>query len=468
MRGILKTLGSSIAGYNQRVQAWVAQGKRSTWLGAVSIYLLVVGVYLLVAPLNLLTEHTQYNHYAHLAHAWLNGRLDLADGPPAYAHNNDFARYNDRWFVAFPPFPAVVLLPFVAIAKEPELVRDGQIFLWVSGLAPTFLFLALQRLGRRGYSGRSTLTNWVLALCFAWGSVFFFTAVQGSVWFAAHVVGTTLAAAYLWSAIEARRPLIAGIALGLGLMTRPPLAFAAGLFAVEALRMALRNAEYSDAAWSDARWFTRGRWLLGRVAWRRLLVSGAWFGVPVAVCLAVMYWHNYARFDSPFETGYQYLTVAWQARMKKWGLFHYHYLARNLGVLLTMLPWLEGGKVPFKINVHGLALWFTTPMYLWLLWPKVKPAIHWSLWITVALVAVPTLFYQNSGWAQFGYRFSNDYAVFLFALLAIGGRRFGFWFALAVLWAVAVNAFGAVTFERAAYRGFYHWDGSQRQFYQPD
>ncbi len=122
--------------------------------------------------------------------------------------------------------------------------------------------------------------------------------------------------------------------------------------------------------------------------------------------------------------------------MKKWGLFHYHYLARNLGVVLTMLPWVGDGRMPFRINVHGLALWFTTPMYLWLLWPKVKPAIHWSLWVTVGLVAVPTLFYQNSGWAQFGYRFSNDYAVFLFALLAIGGRKLGFWFALAALWAM--------------------------------
>ena len=30
------------------------------------------------------------------------------------------------------------------------------------------------------------------------------------------------------------------------------------------------------------------------------------------------------------------------------------------------------------------------------------------------------LFYQNTGWRQFGYRFSNDYAPLLFVLLAIG------------------------------------------------
>jgi hypothetical protein len=466
MRGTLKTLGPNITSVYRRAQTWLSQGQRSTWFAAFWIYAVTVGAYLLVAPRNLLTEHTAFNHYAHLAHAWLNGRLDLADGPPAYAHNNDFAHYRDRWFVAFPPFPAVVLLPFVALAKEPELVRDGQIFLWLSGLAPTFLFFALQRLRACGYSSRSTFTNWFLALSFGCGSVFFFTAVQGTVWFAAHVVGTSLAALYLCCAIEVRRPFLAGLALGLGLLTRPPLAFAAGLFAVEAVRMAWpRDAATAPFGLWSWRWW---RHAVRSLDWRKLWVSCLWFGIPVGLCLALTYWHNYARFDSPFETGYQYLTVAWQARMKKWGLFHYHYLARNLGVLFTMLPWVGDGQVPFRINVHGLALWFTTPMYLWLLWPKVKPAIHWSLWVTVALVAVPTLFYQNSGWAQFGYRFSNDYAVFLFALLALGGRRFGFWFCLAVVWAIGVNAFGAATFERAQYRAFYHWDGSQRQFYQPD
>ncbi len=171
MRGFLSF--SPVAGYLRRAYAWVLQGNRRTWVGALLLYVVVVSVYVLVAPRDLLTEHTAYNHYAHLAHAWLHGRLDLANGPPEYAHNNDFAHYHERWFVAFPPFPAVVLLPFVALAKEPELVRDGQIFLWLSGLAPVFLFLALERLRSRGHAPRSTFGNWCLALCFACGSVFF-------------------------------------------------------------------------------------------------------------------------------------------------------------------------------------------------------------------------------------------------------------------------------------------------------
>jgi hypothetical protein len=155
--------------------------------------------------------------------------------------------------------------------------------------------------------------------------------------------------------------------------------------------------------------------------------------------------------------------------MKKWGILDYHYLARNLGVVLTSLPWHEpGGSAPFQINEHGLALWITTPLFLWLIWPKRTSPIVVSLYLTAAAVALPGLLYQNTGWMQFGYRFSNDYSIFLFALLAITGHRFGPLFGTCAAFAVAVNAFGAATFDHGEARRFYYEDASQRILYQPD
>jgi hypothetical protein len=155
--------------------------------------------------------------------------------------------------------------------------------------------------------------------------------------------------------------------------------------------------------------------------------------------------------------------------MKKWGLFNYHYLGRNLGVVLTGLPWIEPNSprpFPVVVNLHGLALWFTTPLYLWLVWPKRVPPVARALYLTAAAVALPGLLYQNTGWMQFGYRFSNDYAIFLFALIAATGHRFGKLFAAAGVWAVAVNTFGAITFDRN--KDFYFEDPSQRILYQQD
>jgi hypothetical protein len=101
------------------------------------------------------------------------------------------------------------------------------------------LFLALEKLRRMGESSRSERTNIALALLFAFGTVYFFTALQGTVWFAAHVVGVAIGALFLLFALEAERPVLAGTMIGLGFMTRTPLLFAAPFFVFEAARMTL-------------------------------------------------------------------------------------------------------------------------------------------------------------------------------------------------------------------------------------
>jgi hypothetical protein len=433
--------------------------RRRRLLLAAGLYCVATAAYLLFASRSTLSEHTPFNHFALQAEAWLEGRLDLGGPPPGYAGGNDFSRFQDKWFVPFPPFPALLLLPAVALAGSAEAVVDGRFFLLLAGVAPAALFLALEKLRRAGRSERSERENVILSLLFAFGSVYFFSAVQGTVWYAAHVVGAGLAALYLLAALEAERPLLAGVLLGLGFATRTPLLFAAPLFVLELFRvnhpeglLSLRDPRRAFHA-LDRRKFVRGLSL---------------FLSPLAVVLAVTLVHNALRFGDPFEVGYRYLEVAWRARIEKWGLFHYHYLARNLGVALTSLPWWGASGQPIRVSAHGLALWVTTPAYLYLLYPRKTPAPHLALALTAAAVAVPTLFYQNTGWIQFGYRFSNDYAVFLFALLALGGRRMGPLFFVLLAAAVVINAFGALTFNRADGAKYYAVDRSQRILYEPD
>jgi hypothetical protein len=166
--------------------------------------------------------------------------------------------------------------------------------------------------------------------------------------------------------------------------------------------------------------------------------------------------------------------------MEKWGMINYHFLAKNLGVAFTSLPWLpaRGERMafgtPFKVNEHGLALWFTTPVFIWLLWPKRfdgEPQRKWLYVVAALSAALPALMdllYQNSGWRQFGYRFSIDYAVLLFVLLAICARPMKKLFWAAAAWGVAWNLFGALTFDHAQFQRFYFSDGSQTIVYQPD
>ena len=326
------------------------------------------------------------------------------------------------------------------------------------GLAPAVLFLALEKLTRLGRSERSERENATLALLFAFGSVYFFSAVQGTVWYAAHVVAAVLAALYLWFALGAERPLLAGLALGFGFATRTPLLFAFPLFVFELARVCLPEGAPSPRTPGAA---------FAALDKKRFVTALALFALPVVLVLGATFALNAARFGDPFEVGYRYLEVVWRARIEKWGLFSYHYLGRNLAVVLTSLPWTGDGNVPFRVSGNGLALWLTTPLYLFCFWPKRRSAPHLALAVTAVAVALPTLFYQNSGWVQFGYRFSNDYAVFLFALLAVGGRRIGVAFAALGAWAIVANAFGAATFNRADAASYYVIERSQR-IHEPD
>jgi hypothetical protein len=443
---------------------------------AATIYVACAVVFAAFAGAPRLVEHTQYNHYALLADAWLHGRQDLAHGPPAYAQNNDFAEFEGKTYISFPPMPAVLMLPFVKLSGTPENFRDGQFVIWLAALAPAALFLVLEKLRRTGRSARTELQNAGLSLLYAVGTVYFFTAVEGTVWFAAMVVASGASAFYLLAALDAENPVLAGAMMGCAYLSRPPMLWMSLFFALEALRVSCRGGLPADGSA-----FARVRSVLSRLDWRALAARYAAFSGPILAAFGVMAWMNWTRYHraSPFPFDHEFLTVAWRMRIQKWGLLGYHYLGKNLGVALTSLPWLaprDGSTLgaPFKINEHGLALWFTTPVYLWLLWPKRfdrEPDRKWLYVVTALAAAIPAtmdLFYQNTGWRQFGYRFSNDYSVLLFVLLAVGARPLRWLFGAAAAWSIAWNAFGAATFDKAQFDRFYFRDGSQTIVYQPD
>ncbi len=413
-------------------------------------------VFLLTAPRGIASQHTAFNHFALLADAWLEGRLDLGGPPPSHTHNNDFAVWGGKTYVSFPPFPALLLLPLVALSGGPN-IPDGLVFLLAGALAPAILFLALERLRAAHLSSRSERENVVIALLLPFATVFWFSAVQGTVWFAAHAVGVSLAAAFLWASVGAKNPLLAGLFLVCGFATRTPLALAAPIFLHQLLVAARDPVAPGPRSWGLARDVLRTKALR--------------FAVPIVLGLCLLGWLNHTRFGSALEFGHRHLDVVWQPRIQKWGLFSLHYLGKNLGVALASTPFLQADKAPLQISYHGLALWITSPFLLLALWPRTMPTrarpTFLVLTLTTAAIALVDLCYHNTGWVQFGYRFSNDYIVFLLAMLALGRRRLGWAFRVLAGWAVVVNLFGALTFQRPEHARFYRAERANIYF-EPD
>lgn len=447
------------------------RGPPVRWLQAYRIHLalFVVGLvgYGALAGDRLFKQSTD-PHFVYQADAWLHGRLAITPPP---TKGDDWAKVETvvlrdgrtvrgrrlqtrpvfrtvdgsvvpsadiagskgvTHYVSFPPFPAVLMVPGALAGGR----RGNDVLPTVlcAALILPLAFATLRRLAAAGQSERTVADDLWLTLALAFGTVLYFAAVQGRVWFTAHVVGVALALGYAWASIEAHRPVLAGVCLGLAAITRTPMAFMFPLFVLEAARMAGGLGRLRGAA-AERRGFLR------QVAGPLLR-----FAVPVVVIAGLAMVYNATRFTEPTEFGHSYLHVRQQAQIEAHGLFSYHYLARNLAVAFTLLPELPDKGPPIQVSGHGLALWVTTPAFLLLLWPRTRPPLHRALWLTVALVAIPTFFYQNSGWVQFGYRFSLDYTPFLILLLAVGGRRFGWGTRALLALGVAINLFGAWSF----------------------
>ena len=427
------------------------------------IFVLCSGVYAATSAGRLLRPSPN-NHYVHLADAWLHGRLDIAGDPPG---TNDWACFDTldrgpcpqgrysfsgpdaeryRWYVSFPPLPAILLLPFVAVFGLGTL--DTLFWVLFAGLGPMLLFLVLRFLSESGQSQRSVRDDLLVTALFAVGSVYYFVAVQGAVWFAAHVVATAFVCLYLLFSFGARRPAAAGFVLGLAFLCRPATLLLAPFFVLQAIRAGRQPGRGASSAQAQC------------------FHSFALFALPLTLILAATMWHNAARFGDVFEFGHRFLQIRWRSRIETWGLFSTHYLPRNLTVFLLSVPWWTSSSPFVRISRHGLSLWFSSPNLLWSLWPKKLDATSLALWAGVLPTAICTLLYQNSGWIQFGYRFSLDYLPLLFVLVALSGRRFGAAFLCCACFAIAVNTFGAVTFDR--FTQFYDDDPTQRVIFQPD
>lgn len=474
--------------------------ERSSWRLALVVFVAVAAIYAAFAGPRVL-RHSPHNHFVYLADSYLHGTLQMRVDPP---HENDWAYvevivlesgqelrgvwydYGERLFkdvsgdvyhverselpqaayrrelprcplelppveerttpelrrcaqryVSFPPGPAVLMMPGVAIAGMG--FNDVLFTLLFGALSAALLFLLLERLRLDARTGVTRRVVWLVTTFFALGSCALWCSTLGQVWYTAMVVAASFTLLFMHFAIDAKYPLLAGAAIAGAFAARAPVVFSAVFFA----------------------WFLmmpggQLRRDYGRAFWWKVIKFGA---VPLVVGGLLM-WANYHRFESVTEFGHRYLSFGQLGRVRTYGLFNVHFLSLNLTALLTALPKFLPESPWVVVSHHGMAIWFSMPPVLWAVWPRsvelLEPAkqarvrdLRRALWLAVAVLAIPHLFYHNTGWSQFSYRFAMDYLPYLAVLIALSGRKMRWLFGAALLFGIVVNGFGAITFQRA-------------------
>lgn len=360
-----------------------------------------------------------------LADSFQHGRLFLVNPTSTY----DLTFFNGNWFVPFPPLPAFLMLPIIVTVGVDRM--NTVLFSNVLGaFNVTFVFLILQALTQRGWTKLNVVENLWLTILFGLGSVHWYVATLGNVWFVSQVTTVLFMALAAWTAIRFDNAILPGAMLGAAMLARPHVALAFPLLIAIGMIKATPTESKSQSV-------------------KRTVIFPA---IPIFLAALVLLVYNWARFENPFDFGYQTQNVfpEMTGNLQLLGQFNLEYIPRNFAAMLLALPqWSSEASSLVPLDA-GMSLFITTPALTFLLQARQKSPLVIGAWISIALLLIPLLTYYNTGAAQFGYRFSLDFMVPVIILLAIAAKNQLSWLMrILILLGIVVNAWGVAWFGKA-------------------
>jgi hypothetical protein len=373
--------------------------------------------------------------FFYLADAFLHGRTWLTAplGP------NDVIPIDGRYYVPFAPFPAIALIPLVAILGPvtADQVESG-VNAFLAAWSVAMCWWLLGRVGVRRPSDRA----WLTAL-FGFSTQILWVTTRGGVWHTGQLIATILTFACLIELFGRRRAWLIGLLAGAAFLTRAPLAFAVPVYAIW-LAWALDRPSADDerADDEDARGAAYVPPARGVIPWR------PWIELALGVAPSIVFFfaYNQVRFGSPLESGYALATLPdWLERQRQIGLFSIAHIPMNIDYFLLHLPRLIAGWPFLRPDGLGMSVLITSPGLLLAFRADWRRPHAWFLAAAAILVLIPTLLYYGGGWLQYGYRYFLDSVPFVMGLcglaaVARGGIGWG-WKALIVV-GIAVMGIG--------------------------
>ena len=354
----------------------------------------------------------EVNAYILQAQSFLHGRISI----PIYVH--DAAIFNGRYYVIHPPFPAALLVPFVALGGP----LDAEILCLSLALALATRWLAWRFYRRLGCELERCL--WLCAAFFFGTGYWFAAAFCEGVWYFAHLVAVACLFGALHESLSRGRGWLAGLLLGCAFLSRQ-LSLYAGVFLAAAL-------------WCNPRHAGRTLPRLGH-----LVGLAAGFGL----CFALYLFYNWARFGDMFDTGYDYLALTsfLKTRVERLGQFHWAYVPFNFTHLFLQgfhLEYVGADLMYLKgMDRFGTSITFASPFVFFAFRAREKPLFLLGAAASIAIALIHQLFYYNNGFLQYNaQRFALDVLPIVMVLLALGARRISdAWLKAAIAYAVVLN-----------------------------
>jgi len=427
---VVLALGGQIA-LALRGRAGEARREAALALNALLVFCVVFILYRLTSLYVGQPNTPAKSYFDALADAWLQGRLYLHN--PSSTH--DLTLYRGNWYVANPPLVAVLMVPWIALWGFASM--NTVVFSILFGaLSASLIYLMLERLSGLGWTKLNTAGSLGLTALFAFGTVHWYLAIGGEMWFMSQTVTVTLVALAVSLAAAGRSAWWSGAALALAMLARPNILTAAPFLL--------------GIAWQ------RSRDAAMPFGWRGLLRWGISTGAPLLLAVAALLAYNWMRFGNPLDYGYLTENVAdfMAADLKNYGTFHPHFIPRNLRIMFLGLPKWSDYCQSYLPSVQGLSMFLVTPALVALLGSFRRSLWSLGAWGAILATLLPLAMYYNTGAWQFGYKYLLDFIVPVIALLALAaGKRLSWPLRLLILASILINGYGVLWWHGMVCRG---------------
>lgn len=368
---------------------------------------------LLVYSISSRGEGAQWNHFIYLADAFLHGHL--------YVPNvlTELVPWHGNYFVVYPPMPAILLIPFVAIFGT----NFYQPFLSIllGAVNVSLAYIVILKL-----FNNIKLSLWV-SILYAFGTIQWYHAEVGSSWYVAHIVALFFLWLALLETITKQRLFLIGLFIGGAYLARLPTILAIVFVLI----------------------FLKERFLTGKnikqVNIRNLcfLFSGL---LPALIFNGLYNFFRFGRFDDYAYSLYLNLnSLAIKQSVFPHGFFSIQYIPERIKDMLFSFP-VFTTHPPFVIpSLYSMALYIVTPAFLLILLASFKKRLVCASLITVLIILIPILMKGGNGFTQFGFRYSLDFLPYLLILTASGLKnRFNICSKFLIILSILINLWGVI------------------------
>lgn len=358
---------------------------------------------------------TPFDYFTRLSDVFLTGKYYLSESPPWL--NELIPAGVDRFYVVYPPMPAILSLPFRFLLGK---LFEQQYLAHLLGAA----IAALTMLISYSIKKDKKLAIWA-GLLIGLGSIIWYLSSVGSSWYLGQISAAFFITTAIYESINKKRAFLVGIFLGAAYLSRVHTILSLPLFL----------------------------YLFSGKDWFKNYFNMAMGMIPFAL---FNFSYNFLRFGVIWDKAYVLIPGVLEEPWYQKGLFNLSNIPNHLKAMFASYPIFMKESPYIKPSWAGLSIWITTPAFIYALLNNFKDKLVLFSWLPIILVSLVIFSHGTTGFTQFGYRFAVDFYPILTFLTIKGVARTGLkwhhWILLTMgilvnLWGVIwINKFGWVSF----------------------